>query len=86
MMGMPYREVLVEILKENFTDEETEIALMPPTKNTPLKPIAIEELADTSDFDQLYLSEILRGWQAEDSFTRAKPKAVTRKGDRYLML
>ena len=61
MMGMPYREALVEILKENFTQQEAEIALMLPTTNTPLKPISIEALADASSLEQHYLSEILKG-------------------------
>ncbi|MBI9086867.1 MAG: 4Fe-4S binding protein [Desulfobacterales bacterium] len=61
MMGIPYREALVEILKENFTEKEAEIALMLPTTNTPLKPVSVEELSDRSKLDHLHLSEILNG-------------------------
>ena len=58
-MGLPHRDELVEILKENFTEQEAEIALMLPTTNTPLKPVTIEALAGSSTLDRKYLTDIL---------------------------
>jgi ferredoxin len=51
-MGLPHRETLVEILKENFTEKEAEVALMLPTSNTPLKPVAVAALAVSSTLDK----------------------------------
>ena len=58
-MGLPHRDELVEILKENFTEQEAKIALMLPTTNTPLKPVTIEALAGSSTLDRKYLTAIL---------------------------
>jgi len=58
-MGMPHREGLVEILKENFTEQEAEIALMLPTTNTPLKPVTIDALSGSSTLDGELLADTL---------------------------
>jgi ferredoxin len=44
-MGMPYREGLVDILKENFTPLEAEVALALPTSVIPLQTVGIDEIA-----------------------------------------
>jgi hypothetical protein len=36
-MGLPHKGELVDILKETYTEQEAEIALMLPTTNTPPK-------------------------------------------------
>jgi hypothetical protein len=59
-MGMPHREGLVEILKENFTKQEAEIALMLPTTNTPLKPVTIDAFGRSSTFDRKHLADRLK--------------------------
>ena len=58
-MGMPHREGLVEILKENLTEQEAEIALMLPITNTPLKPVTIGSLIGSSTLDREYLADTL---------------------------
>ncbi len=60
-MGLPHKDELVDILKETFTEQEAEIALMLPTTNTPLKPVTIEALAGSSTVDRKYLAAILEG-------------------------
>jgi len=50
-MGLPHREALVDILKENFTEQEAEVAMMLPTTNTPLKPVTTEELSGSGNLD-----------------------------------
>ena len=58
-MGLPHREALVEILKENFTEKEAHIALILPTSNTPLKPVDVATLAVSSALDKQDLANTL---------------------------
>jgi ferredoxin len=44
-MGMPYRDELVALLRENFTEEEVEVALLLPPNGPPLQPISPAELS-----------------------------------------
>ena len=60
-MGLPHGETLVEILKENFSKQEAEIALMLPATNTPLKPVTVAELPDSENFTLKQLEHILDG-------------------------
>jgi ferredoxin len=64
-MGLPHRSELVDILKENFTEQEAEIIMMLPTTNTPLKPVKIEAIAGSKNIDRKNLAAIL-----EDLATR----------------
>ena len=43
-MGFPLRDDLIEILRENFTPQEAEIALAIPTKPIPLEPVPVDEI------------------------------------------
>ena len=43
-MGYPPREDLVDILRENFTEKEAEVALALPDKMIPLEPVPLEEI------------------------------------------
>ncbi len=43
-MGYPEKEELLEILKENFTPLEAEVALAIPTKVIPLEPVPVSEI------------------------------------------
>jgi len=61
MMGLPLTDGLVDILKENFTDEEAKIAMMLPPTDIPLKPVTIDELALSGDMDRQYCADILEG-------------------------
>lgn len=63
-MGLPPTGALVEILKESFTDQEAEIALMLPTTLTPLKAVTIKTINRSGNFDPKYLAEILEGLAA----------------------
>ena len=44
-MGYPEKEELLEILRENFTPLEAEVALAIPTKVIPLEPVPVAEIA-----------------------------------------
>jgi len=59
MMRMPLTDNLVDILKENFSQDEAKIVMMLPSTDIPLKPVAVKVLAESSDMDQTYLSNIL---------------------------
>jgi NAD-dependent dihydropyrimidine dehydrogenase PreA subunit len=58
-MGMPYREGLIEILRENFTPQEAEVALALPTKVAPLQPIGVDEIARRVNISRVELEEVL---------------------------
>jgi ferredoxin len=58
-MGMPYRESLLEILRENFTPREAEVALALPTRVAPLQPVGVDEIASRVDIPRAELEEIL---------------------------
>lgn len=61
MMGIPLTDNLVDILKENFSQEEANIAMMLPSKDIPLEPVCVETLMKSGDMDQAYLTGILEG-------------------------
>lgn len=46
-MGYPEKEELVDILRENFTPEEAEVALAIPTKVIPFEPVPAEKIHPT---------------------------------------
>jgi Pyruvate/2-oxoacid:ferredoxin oxidoreductase delta subunit len=59
-MGYPYRDDLVEILKENFSPEEAEVALSLPTGVVPMQPVSVDEIREGSQFSEEKLTEILQ--------------------------
>ena len=58
-MGLPSRDDLVDLLKEAFSEQEAQIALLLPTANPPLKPVTIDTLVDSHHYDRDYLVNIL---------------------------
>jgi len=58
-LGCPVREDLLDILKENFTPEEAEVALSLPTKVAPLQPVGIDEIASKASLPKAELTDIL---------------------------
>ena len=60
-MGYPVRDDLIDILKENFTPEEAEVALAIPNTVIPLQPVSVEEISAGLDLPQEKLKEILEG-------------------------
>ena len=58
-MGYPFREVLVAILRENFSPQEAEVALAIPTKPVPLQPVEVDEILKGIDLPREKLVEIL---------------------------
>jgi NAD-dependent dihydropyrimidine dehydrogenase PreA subunit len=58
-MGYPLREDLIEILRQNFTPQEAEVALALPTKVIPLQPVGIEEILTGIDLSMQELVHIL---------------------------
>jgi Pyruvate/2-oxoacid:ferredoxin oxidoreductase delta subunit len=60
-MGYPVREALLEILKENLTPAEAEIALAFPTNRIPLSPVGIEEIAKRAALPRNELGTVLEG-------------------------
>ncbi|MDP2718869.1 MAG: 4Fe-4S binding protein [Dehalococcoidia bacterium] len=58
-MGYPFKDGLVEILKENFTPEEAQVALLLPTKVAPLQVVSAEEIAPESGITLDKLRDVL---------------------------
>ena len=58
-MGYPPTETLLEILKENFTPREAEVALAIPTKVIPLQPVSTDEIIGKVDLSETELIDIL---------------------------
>lgn len=58
-MGYPYRDDLIDILKENFTPMEAEAALAIPTGGIPLQPVSMAEIIRSSTLPGEELVEAL---------------------------
>jgi NAD-dependent dihydropyrimidine dehydrogenase PreA subunit len=58
-MGYPEKEELMEILRENFTPQEAEVALAIPTKVIPFEPVPVEEIASHVKLSKKELEAIL---------------------------
>ena len=58
-MGYPEKEELLEILKENFTPLEAEVALAIPAKVIPLEPVPVARIAPHRDISTEELESIL---------------------------
>ena len=58
-LGLPYRDDLLAILRENLTPEEAEAAALLPTGVGPLEPVGIERLSAESGRPAAQLSEVL---------------------------
>ncbi|MFC1980457.1 4Fe-4S binding protein [Chloroflexota bacterium] len=60
-MGLPYREELVDILRENFTLTEAEVALALPTKVIPIQPVGVDDIIGGVNLPREELIDILEG-------------------------
>ncbi|MBU2498676.1 MAG: hypothetical protein KKE57_07245, partial [Proteobacteria bacterium] len=58
-MGYPMRDDLVDILKENFTPEEAEVALAVPNTVIPLQAVGVDEINRAIDLPRDKLEKIL---------------------------
>jgi NAD-dependent dihydropyrimidine dehydrogenase PreA subunit len=58
-MGYPEKEELIEILRENFSPQEAEVALAIPTKVIPFEPVPISEIAPHVKIPKKELASIL---------------------------
>ncbi len=58
-MGYPEKEELLEILRENFTPQEAEVALAIPTKTIPFEPAPVSKIAPHLSIPQDELEQIL---------------------------
>ncbi|MFC2046938.1 4Fe-4S binding protein [Chloroflexota bacterium] len=58
-MGLPYREELLDILRENFTQIEAEVALTLPTKVIPLQPVKVDDIIGEVNLPRVELVDIL---------------------------
>ena len=58
-MGLPYRDDLLDILRQNFTPKEAEVALMLPSKVVPLEPVGIDAIAGNVNLPKEELADIL---------------------------
>src|SRR3972149_7886798 len=58
-MGYPQKEELLEILTENFTSREAEVALAIPTKTIPFEPAPVSKIAPHLNIPQDELEQIL---------------------------
>ena len=59
VMWLPYREELVDILRENFTPTEAEVALALPTKVIPLQPVGVDDIIGKVNLPREELVDIL---------------------------
>lgn len=60
-MGLPYREEVVEILRENFSESEAGVALLLPTEGVPFDAVSIGEIASHSTLSPETLTATLDG-------------------------
>jgi len=58
-MGYPEKEELIEILRENFTPQEAEVALAIPTKVIPFEPVPLSEITPRVKIPKKELESIL---------------------------
>ena len=58
-MGYPEKEELLEILRENFTPLEAEVALAIPTKVIPFEPVSVNEITPPKNVSSEELEQIL---------------------------
>jgi ferredoxin len=58
-MGMPYREALLELLKEALTPQEAEISLLLPTRVAPLDLATVDDIAAGTDMPREELAAAL---------------------------
>src|SRR4030065_661229 len=58
-MGYPQKEELLEILRENFTPQEAEVALAIPTKTIPFEPAPVSKIAPHLSIPQDESEQIL---------------------------
>ena len=58
-MGYPEKEELLEILKENFTPLEAEVALAIPTQVIPLEPVPVAKIVPPQNISMEELESIL---------------------------
>ena len=58
-MGYPLTEDLVDIVRENFTPKEAEVALLLPTKVAPLQPVGVNDIIGEASFPRAELVDIL---------------------------
>ena len=59
-MGYPVTDDLIDILKENFSEVEAEIALAIPSGVIPLQPVSVDVIFENADLSRDELSETLR--------------------------
>lgn len=71
-IGYPHRDALVEILKENLTTREAEVALAIPTDVTPLRPIGVHEIAKGTAFPVDEVREMLEKMATRGLLYRAE--------------
>jgi len=58
-MGYPEKEELIDILRENFTPQEAEVALAIPTNRIPFEPVSIAEISTHIKLPKKKLDSIL---------------------------
>ena len=58
-MGFPYREQLLEFLREHLTEIEAQVLLALPTKVAPLQPVGVDEIAGKVNLPTEELVDIL---------------------------
>ena len=58
-MGYPQKEELIEILRENFTPQEAEVALAIPADRIPFEPVSIDEISPHVKVPKKKLKSIL---------------------------
>lgn len=73
-MAYPRNEGLEEILKENFTPREAEVALAFPNNTIPLEPVPVDEIVARSSLPKEEVVEILEKISTRGLFFRGKTK------------
>ncbi len=73
-MGLPYREELLEILRENLTPTEAEVLLAIPTKVAPLQPVAVDEIVSKVSMPREKLAGMLESLSGRGLLFSGKTK------------
>ncbi len=65
-MGLPFREDLVEILKQNITEDEARVALLLPNRVVPFTVVSADEVATGADMPPAEVERLLESLAAKD--------------------
>lgn len=75
VMGYPFSEALLDLLKESFTPDEAQVALAIPNDLMPMEVLGVETIAERSGLDSTAVADALTSLSARNLLYTAKTKA-----------